>query len=107
MHLAAERSTTALVQGTVISAPGIPAAGVDKFLSGELARMARASALTLDSQSATTFQGRPAREAKYHTKNGFSFAAIGVAYGRQRAYILAAPSGPTFAALKKTFVASP
>lgn len=109
VHLAADASTNALIEGTVISAPGIPAAAVDQFLSGELAGMASAGALTvtLDTQTTTTFQGRPAREAQYHTKNGFSFTALAVVYGTQRAYLLAAPSGPTFAALKRTFVASP
>ena len=106
-HLAAEPTSSTLIGGTVISAPGLPAADVDQFLRAELEGMANSGALTLASQTKTTFQGRPAREAHYRTKGGHSFSALAVAYGSQRAYLLAAPSGTTFAALKRTFVALP
>jgi hypothetical protein len=104
MHVAADVSGTTAVEGADIS-PAIPQDAVDDLLRGMMHGATRIPGLTVDHDRAATFHGRPAREGVLTTKDGKSLTLLGVVYGTERVYVLIAPTGDAYDALKASFVA--
>jgi hypothetical protein len=104
MHVAADVAGTAAVEGADIS-PAIPQDAVDAVLRGMMQGATRLSGLTVDHDRPATFHGRPAREGVFTARDGRSLTLLGVVYGTERVYVLIAPTGDAYNALKASFVA--
>jgi hypothetical protein len=63
------------------------------------------AAITLTSDSATTFQGHLAHRGEYQTTTGLTLTALAFSYSSTRIYELLAESGPAFDDLAASFVA--
>ncbi len=84
----------------------IASAQAESYLAGVLIGTAKIDGFVVDQVTATTFQGRPAERADYHTVTG-TFTALAVLYGSHRYYMLFGPPGAGFLNLMNSFIALP
>jgi hypothetical protein len=105
-HFAADQPSRTIVEADDFSR-AFPSDLMDQVLRRALVALTTTSDLTLDNQTATTFQGRPARQAQYTSAKGSTLTALVVAYNSKRVYLLYAQSGPAFDSLRQSFVAIP
>lgn len=106
LHVVSAPAARTVVEEADI-APALPVANDSaasaRLLSGVLSGVSESGQLTQLKKHAVVFQGHPAQQAEYADLDGTMITALAAAYGPRRLYVLAAPSGKPFEALRQSF----
>lgn len=104
--IAADQESNTAVESERIS-QALPSDEITDALTSAIKSTGSSAAITLTSDSATTFQGHPAHRGEYQTTTGVTLSALAFSYSNTRIYELLAPSGSAFDDLAASFVAVP
>jgi hypothetical protein len=104
--IASDQPAETIVESELLSQP-LPTDEIPLNLTAGIKSIAIGGNMTLISDDAEQFQGRPAHAGYYRASDGTMLSALAFGYGSERIYVLLAPTGTAYDDLAASFVAVP